>query len=309
MGYMFKILVVCLLFILPAAFQSGLQFKEEDGRVSLYQDDQLVFSYQTETVSKDGQYPRANYVHPLNDFSGKPITEDFPEDHLHHRGIFWTWHQLYLDGQSLSDPWICEGISWDVHDLQYRVQGKKAALNASVDWLVGADKQALIKEKVQMEYQNHSDYYQLDFRITLQSQRDHVELGGSDDNKGYGGFSARLALGEDVAFSDATGIVTADNEQVEAGNWLLVEDIGENQTQVAILYHPESTADLQGWILRERNSMQNPVWPGRERAVLNEGEEVSIIASLVVFSDEVNKNQLEKIYKGFLGKKWLSVVN
>jgi hypothetical protein len=290
-----------LLLIPLLVFQSGLNFKQEDGKVSLYDGDDLIFSYQVETKSHQGQYPRANYIHPLNDFAGNSITEDFPEDHLHHRGIFWTWHQLYLNGQSLSDPWMCEGISWDVHDIEYHIDGKTATLRTTVDWLIGEDQQALVQEEVQIDYQNYGEYYRLDFTIGLESQIDHLELGGSDDNKGYGGFSARLALGDEVTFSAVSGEVAPDNEQVQAENWMLIDDIGENETQVAILYHQESTASLQGWILRDKGSMQNPVWPGRRRVELNHGDKVSIQASVVVFKDEADKEDVAKIYRKYLG--------
>lgn len=281
---------------LMLAFRSGLQFKEEDGKVNLYDDGQLIFGYQVETKSMDGQYPRANYIHPLNDFSGSSLTEDFPDDHLHHRGIFWTWHQLYLKSQSLADPWICEGIQWRVHNTDYRIDGDAAVLNASVDWLIGDDQQKMLSEAVEIRYQNYGDYYVLDFDIDLQSLQDQLEIGGSADNKGYGGFSARLALGDAVHFSDASGEVVPDNGQVHAGNWILVTDIGENESEVAIMYHPESTASLKGWILRSSGSMQNPVWPGRDRVVLDYGEAFSMEARLVVFKDKAGSEELARIY-------------
>lgn len=298
-----RLFVIPLFLILSAANPPGLKFQEEDGKVSLYQGDQLLFSYQVATKSHEGKYPRANYIHPLNDFSGSSVTEDFPEDHFHHRGVFWTWHQLHHNDESLGDPWLCEGITWDVHDVEYEVNGKTAVLKSKVDWKVGPDMETLVKEDVQIAYHPSKDHYRLDFLITLQSQGDGVALGGSDDSKGYGGFSARLDLGDEINFSDESGLVTAENEMVEAGNWILVEDIGANEAQVAILYHPESTATLKGWILREKGSMQNPVWPGREPVVLNQGDEVTIKASVVVFKDEAG-NHTDKIYREFLGQEW-----
>jgi hypothetical protein len=241
-----------------------------------------------------------NYVHPLNNFSGNSITEDFPEDHLHHRGIFWTWHQLYLDGQSLADPWICEGITWKVHNVKHRVKKENAIITATVDWLVGDDQENLVKEQVEVEYLGKQDYYLMDFRISLRSLKDGVGIGGSDDNKGYGGFSPRLALGDQVTFADVSGTVIPDNEQVKAGNWILVSDIGSDESDVAIMYHPESTAALKGWILRAKGSMQNPVWPGRNPVVLNQGDEVQIKARLVVFRSKPNKEQIEGIYQSYL---------
>ena len=296
---------VKLLLIPLLVFQSGLHFQEEDGKVSLYHGDALIFSYQVETKSQQGQYPRANYIHPLNDFSGNAITEDFPEDHLHHRGIFWTWHQLYLDGQSLADPWMCENISWKVHDLKHQVKKGTAIMTATVDWLIGEDQQNLVREAVEVTYQREQDHYLLDFNIKLSSLRDNVSIGGSDDNKGYGGFSPRLALGDQVTFTDASGMVTPENEQVQAGNWMLVSDIGADEADVAIMYHPGSTAALQGWILRAKGSMQNPVWPGRERAVLNQGDQVEMMARLVVFRGKANTQQVENIYQDFLSEQEL----
>ncbi|RLA41026.1 MAG: hypothetical protein DRR42_25125, partial [Gammaproteobacteria bacterium] len=37
-----------------------------------------------------GCYTRANYVHPVMGLDGEEMTDDFPCDHPHHRGIFWA---------------------------------------------------------------------------------------------------------------------------------------------------------------------------------------------------------------------------
>ena len=275
--------IIKILLFQIIALQPDLRFVEANGAVSLYQGGELVFSYQIETKSHNGQYPRANYVHPLNDFSGQALTEDFPEDHLHQRGIFWTWHQLFLNGESLADPWICEGIEWRVHSVKHEIGDQVASVQAQVDWLVGVNRKHLLREQLEINYQPFQDYYTMDFNIVLESLQDGLEIGGSDDNKGYGGFSARLWLGDKVTFEGSSGRVMADNQQVQAGNWILVSNIGPNRSQVAIMYHPESTANLKGWILRDKGSMQNPVWPGRERETLNQGDQVDIRARLVVF--------------------------
>ena len=69
--------------IIFSCTSQSLQFEEENGLIKLMDDQRHVFSYQIETKSLEGQSPRATYVHPLNDFTGNPLTEDFPEDHLH----------------------------------------------------------------------------------------------------------------------------------------------------------------------------------------------------------------------------------
>ena len=56
--------------------------------------------------SREGTHTRNNYV-DLFDFQGHEITEDFPADHLHHRGVFWAWHQVLVNGKQLGDSWEC----------------------------------------------------------------------------------------------------------------------------------------------------------------------------------------------------------
>src|SRR5690606_15524832 len=103
-----------LLILQFEAFPQSLQFEKNKEGILLSEDGQPRFFYQIATKSKDGKYPRANYIHPLYGLNGEVLTEDFPDDHLHHHGIFWAWHQLYAEGERVGDPWISEGISWEV---------------------------------------------------------------------------------------------------------------------------------------------------------------------------------------------------
>ena len=48
----------------------------------------------------------------------------------------------------------------------------------------------------------------IDFTIALRALEDDVLLGGSNDDKGYGGFAARVATPDDTAFTGAVGQVT-----------------------------------------------------------------------------------------------------
>jgi len=66
-----------------------------------------------------GKYSRSNYLHPVFGLDGEILTEDFPTDHLHHRGIFWTWHQLWHDSLRLSDSWMCENFSQEVSKVSF----------------------------------------------------------------------------------------------------------------------------------------------------------------------------------------------
>ena len=102
---------LCFILLLPiSVLPQNLKFEEKMGVINLYNQQNPRFSYQKETKSLNGLYPRANYVHPLYGLNGEVLTEEFPEDHFHHRGIFWSLHQLYVNNKRIADRWFCEGI-------------------------------------------------------------------------------------------------------------------------------------------------------------------------------------------------------
>ncbi len=81
-----------------------LSISFHDDGVSVFEGQTPVLSYQAKSRSYEGGWQRASYVHPLYNLRGEVITEDFPEDHRHHRGIFWAWHQVWVGDQRWAMP-------------------------------------------------------------------------------------------------------------------------------------------------------------------------------------------------------------
>jgi hypothetical protein len=68
-----------------SAVEYGMQLKTPDGRV--------VFEYMTKKPANIGlTSPSVACFHPVNTPSGERITSIAPDDHPHHRGIFFGWH-------------------------------------------------------------------------------------------------------------------------------------------------------------------------------------------------------------------------
>jgi len=44
-------------------------------------------------------FRRGGYIHPVLSPSGKMITDDFPPNHIHHHGIWWSWTKTEFDGR------------------------------------------------------------------------------------------------------------------------------------------------------------------------------------------------------------------
>jgi len=109
-------------------FENSLGFTITEGRAK-------VMFYQRQHKSLNGKYSRANYIHPLYGLDGEILTEDFPADHLHHRGIFWAWHQVWLGDKRLGDPWATQDFFWDVYDAKILTIGSQSrALQVHVHW-------------------------------------------------------------------------------------------------------------------------------------------------------------------------------
>ncbi len=281
--------------------QSPFSFEERGQGVELFENGKAVFFYQKEPKSLTGGYICNNYIHPLYALNGDTITEESPVDHPYHRGIFWSWHQLYLNGQSLGDGWIMEDISQDVVEVVLSTTKNSATLNLNVLWKSALleNGKAFIKESTRIiVHQLKSGLRRLDFEISLQALVPGVSIGGSDDEKGYGGLCARIKLPEDLAFTSTNGSVAPKTLQVIAGSWMDFSGsfgTGGAQSGLTIFCHPDTPNYPAPWILRQQTSMQNIVFPGRERVEIAMDQPTILKYRLIVHSDNAGKVDLVKL--------------
>ena len=114
--------------------ESSFSFRETNEGVEVLEGDDPVLYYQKTTKSPNGEFFMNNYIHPLYSLDGDTLTEEFPKDHLHHRGIFWAWHQIYIDTLSVGDSWIMENVSHDVVSVKTSNDNGSAQISANVSW-------------------------------------------------------------------------------------------------------------------------------------------------------------------------------
>ena len=266
----------------------GFTFKENPQGIELSENGSPVFFYQKEPKSANGEFFFNNYLHPLYSVNGDTLTEEFPDDHLHHRGIFWAWHQIYVGEKSLGDGWMMEDFSQEVSDVSTRTIESNAVLNTTVLWKSPAfdDSDPFLEERSKITVYPLQDSQRIiDFEISLSSLVDGIHIGGSDDEKGYGGFSARLRLPDDLVFTSEGGRVTPENLQIQAGPWIDCSgSLGRNGEQygVTLICQPETPNYPAPWILRQKRSMQNIVFPGRERIEIPLGKPLVLKYRLIL---------------------------
>ncbi|WP_164101349.1 DUF6807 family protein [Candidatus Laterigemmans baculatus] len=305
---------------LTAQQPAGFSFSEDEQGVLVREGDQQVLFYQRAVKSEDEKYPRSHYVHPLYDLDGNVLSEDFPADHLHHRGIYWAWHQVWVGEKRAGDPWVCEDFVWDVQTVDTQVcDDGTAELRLRVHWksprIVDnrGEMTPLVDETAVIRiHPAKPDQRAIDFSFRLVPLVEQLKIGGSEDEKGYGGFCTRITLPHDLRFVSSGGEVQPQTLQVEAGPWMDMVGsyaIGsqnpgsttkaEEVSGVAILTHPSLPGYVQPWILRERRSMQNAAWPGRQPVLLPRDQPLAFNYRLILHRGDSEAAKIAERHREF----------
>ena len=298
-------LVAIMLGFLTIQITAQIKMQNKEDGILFTENGKNVLFYQIDPKSKDGKYERCNYIHPLWAEDGTVLTEDFPLDHLHHRGIFWAWHQVWIDNQRIGDPWEIKNFEQDVTEVEFIAQNNGVGvLKTEVEWksnqwIKSKKKAPYLKENTTiLIHPKSGNYRKIDFEIKLLALEEKLSIGGSEDVKGYSGFSVRMKLPSDINFSGKTGNVEPQNTAVRSDGYINISGsiLSENsQGGIVILDHPENPGYPQKWILRKRNSMQNAAFPGRETVPVSTTKPLVLKYSLLVYSGKMSDKKIKKI--------------
>jgi hypothetical protein len=258
---------------------AGFTFEEAEGKyLYLREGGALVLTYNFGMILKPGvpeDRRRCCYVHPLYAPGGTVVTDDFPGDHLHHRGIFWTWPVVRVDGETY-DQWLIKGaqdrfVRW----IEKTVDSHSARLAVENGWFAGDRR--LLKETVAIEIQpEKGGSRKLDFQLILEALDKPVEIEGTaEGNKGYGGFSVRFAPREETVITTDAGQEQKDTDMVPH-RW--AELTGQFQGKPAALridIDPGNPGAPNGWCLRHYGFL-GVNFPGRAPFRIIPGKPLSL---------------------------------
>lgn len=257
--------------------------------VTITEDERPVLFYRTRPANPAAEPGRLNYVHPLYAPDGTILTEDAPKDHLHQRGLFWSWHQVKLGDRQVADGWFMKGLTFSVKKTRFDAgPAGSAELTVDVDWIVtsGPELVYVARETTTVRVRPLKDgARRLEFDTTLVPTVDGLALGGSDDVKGYGGFSMRLIAADRMAFAGSDGKpVTPAVGPVAGGEsmgFVWPNQPGLSQWAVGLSCKVDGRPITQ-WILRKELSMQNCMWPGRAPVALVKGKPLRLESTVIV---------------------------
>jgi hypothetical protein len=241
------------------------------------------------TTAADPHEPgRLNYVHPIYAPDGTVLTEDRPADHLHQRGAFWSWHQVIVDGKPVADGWFMKGLTFHVREKRFKSDNSGGGtLVVNADWIVNSAPEVayVARETTKVRvYALKDGARRIDFDTVITARSDTLALGGSDDAKGYGGFSIRLVRPDRLNFGSGGKAVTPAVTPVEAGKAMgFAWTPGDGTPAWTVgLACKANGAPITRWILRKELSMQNCVFPGRAPYVLKKDQTLRLQSTLII---------------------------
>ncbi|MBI5385771.1 MAG: PmoA family protein [Verrucomicrobia bacterium] len=178
----------------PAAAALSFVHSPHKDFYDLKEGPQTVFRYNHGTVPVPPgigtNFARGDYIMPLFGLNGELVTDDYPKDHPHHRGLGWSW-PVTRWGLEVRDIWAVSGVWARPQQIRRLETGPVfALLEADSVWKWG-DTQPIVHERVLLRaFRRAGDSRFIDVEVQLRALADGVAIGGRPHG-GYGGFGVR----------------------------------------------------------------------------------------------------------------------
>ena len=270
-----------------------------------------VLVYNHGVLLKDGvpaDRARSTYVHPLFGLDGEVLTDDFPQDHYHHRGLFWAWPHVRV-GTNHYDLWLIKGIEQRFERWLAREAGPGGAvLGVENGWYAGNRK--VVRECVWLRvFPASGDARAVDVELVLTPQNQPVNLAGAE-GKSYGGLTLRFAPRTNTVITTPLGNSEADLPMTRLP-WadLTATFSGAPAASGAAIFIAPDHPDYPPMWLTRHYGVLCVGWPGTEAKEFPAGEPIRCRYRVWIHRGAADKPALKKSCAAYLaGEKaaWAS---
>jgi hypothetical protein len=308
----YAVLTLLVFLSIPAFAEFSM---EDDGKaLTVMENGKQVLVYHYELVTPpegvDEHFRRMGYIHPLYGMDGEVMTQDFPGDHYHHRGVFWGWPNTTI-GERAADVWALAGIR-QIHEkwLVKEAGADRAEIAAQNVWVFDdAPDTPAARETVRIiVHPSKKNNRSIDVSYTLEnlSVEEMVVRGSTTEDtkakriKGYGGFNLRPdAERKPMSFMAASGVVEKDVLWLDSP-WADISYAKEKGIEelsgVAIFEHADNPGyPHPGWILRKYGFLGQS-WPHLEPKPLATGESFELKHRLFIHRGNAKKGRVAKAF-------------
>ncbi len=310
--------IVLILGVLSAQADAAESFKwhEGEGTRTLKFGDVEWFTYQylPKTFEKvpedDTRRTRGCYIHTLRGLHGEILTQDAPNDHVHHHGIFWAWPHVKIDG--------VEHRLWERPDifqkfekwLKLDADEDTATLSVQNGWYLGEKK--VMTERLEITaYPQRGARRYFDLSLTITPVDKPVTLRGAG-GKSYGGVTLRMNVWprkdgavtspEGVRRHVGNGLLSKEDLSNKSLKWAaLTTSIpdGPERSGVAIMVPPSHPNYPPTWLTRCYGALCVG-WPGVEEQTLPPGKPVTLAYRFRIYHGEPNVKEMAETYQHYL---------
>ncbi len=301
---------ILVLVLAPGAW-AGFTLDDNGKNVTILEDGKPVLVYHYTFVAPpegvDEHYRRLGYIHPLYALDGEELTQDFPRDHYHHRGVFWAWPDSTL-GERKINVWLLDDVRQHHEKWLAKEAGAEGAVIAAQNAWIYDDQPDTPKVRETIQYVVHPlDEHgrAIDVTFTLENLSEEVLTlrGATTSNKGYGGFCLRPpAPRKPFTFTAANGVEPKDVLRLESP-WADIsfkpEEGSKDEAGVAIFQHPANPGyPHPGWIFRGY-AFLGASWPHTEPTVMEPGDSFELRYRLLVHRRNAQQAEVSEAFAAY----------
>ena len=317
---MLRCTVAVLIASCSIAAYADFRFDDDGKSLTLIEGENKVFVYHYEPVDPpedvDERFRRACYIHPLYGLDGDVLTEDFPDDHYHHRGVFWGWPKTRI-GDRAADVWTCVEI-YQHHAAWVKKETGSGQAVLSVDnyWSFSdAPDTPVVREEMSYTIAPADEKGRT---IDIHARFTNVTEGpvtfqGSDtlisartgERKGYGGFNIRPDSNrKPFTFTTVDGVCKQDKLRYDTP-WTDMASRAVNDGPVSglAIFQDARNPDYphHGWIYRHYGFL-GACWPHVEAHVLKPGESVELRNRLYIHRGTAEEGGVAEAFEKYVGE-------
>jgi hypothetical protein len=284
--------------------KGGFRFEPAgDESLKLFDGDRPVLVYNHGDISND-KAPKARargaYVHPIYGMDGEVLTDDFPADHVNHRGLYWSWPHVKV-GEAEHDSWnVKQGLQtrfgkWTAKETH----ADRAVLGVENGWYVG-DKQ-VVREDVRLAVHSAvGDSRAIDVTLTWTALDEPITLRGAE-GKGYGGVSIRFGPRKTTVITTPEGRAKEDLVMAKLPWADLTGDLGGKPdvlSGAALFAHPGNRNFPPEWMTRQYG-MLAAGWPGVKAQTIAKNESVTLRHRLWIHRGNPEAADIQKAFETY----------
>jgi hypothetical protein len=258
------VMVICATPMAGASDAEELRYNCGEGYVEVTEGGHPVLRYDHDsTAPPEGigaEFARGDYISALYGLHGELLTEDYPQDHAHHRAVNWSWATIRWNGEE-RDLFAVRGI-WARPVGEPRVNRTGGAVEIVADsvWQWD-DATPVVSETVTIRVWPREDQGRaVDIDLRLAATVEGLEFCGRLE-AGYSGFNVRMAPAPGQAIVFHTDPADASPRRAWA-DYSAEFDGGNGRSGLTLLQCAGNPGYPQEWREYPQLNFFQPIYPG-----------------------------------------------